>query len=245
VWEDRFNPARIDWSTTGFGELSDDSWPLLSYGFTADDLIDSTLEIQLTMESADPDCPVREESVLISYFYSDFLDALDTIRYCLHDEAEPLTLDLPFTVWADDRGRPMGAVGPVPNTDRLGIQTFYVRRDHPSCPGPWQEQVVIVECGPTFYVPEVIHPFGVEKTQRFFVQGHNADQYRVERMEVFNRWGGLIFYAEDQKLNDASSGWDGHFNGEPVAPGVYVYQIRLVDTFGNVVFLEGDITVLR
>lgn len=40
-------------------------------------------------------------------------------------------------------------------------------------------------------------------------------------LELYDRWGTRVFYSED-----AFEGWDGTFNGRPVDPAVYIYQLQ-------------------
>ncbi|MFN0013982.1 MAG: T9SS type B sorting domain-containing protein [Saprospiraceae bacterium] len=63
----------------------------------------------------------------------------------------------------------------------------------------------------------------------------------VERMEIYNRWGGLVFES-----NDTNASWDGTFKGERVPSDVYVYKVvwRRGDGALQPVAV-GDVTVLR
>ena len=62
------------------------------------------------------------------------------------------------------------------------------------------------------------------------------------QMEVFNRWGNLVF-----KTNDLTQGWDGTSNGANLSEGVYFYQITYKSTFepDQPQILRGSITLLR
>jgi gliding motility-associated-like protein len=63
---------------------------------------------------------------------------------------------------------------------------------------------------------------------------------RNYKMQIFNRWGQMIYETLDGKP------WDGKYAGEPVAEGVYMY-ILSVDSFnlnGNK-RLKGTVTILR
>ncbi len=60
-------------------------------------------------------------------------------------------------------------------------------------------------------------------------------------MQVFNRWGQVIF--ETDKTD--GRGWDGRFNGSPQPGGVYVYLID-VEINGSIKErYEGNVTLLR
>lgn len=57
--------------------------------------------------------------------------------------------------------------------------------------------------------------------------------------EIFDRWGGRVFYTEN-----AFEKWDGSFNGTPVNPGVMLYRIRYRCN-GEELSKTGSVTILR
>lgn len=62
-------------------------------------------------------------------------------------------------------------------------------------------------------------------------------------LQIFDRWGSLVFSAEQPWSGDA--GWDGTGNnGKPLLPGVYVYRI-ILNYGGYESMLTGDVTLLR
>lgn len=56
---------------------------------------------------------------------------------------------------------------------------------------------------------------------------------------VFNRWGNIVYYSEDDMLPN----WDGKFNGQAVSSGTYYFFIRY-STAGKIHEISGNITVL-
>ena len=63
------------------------------------------------------------------------------------------------------------------------------------------------------------------------------------RLEVFDRWGNLVFSADDPEQR-----WDGFWRGKPVAPGVYVWGVEWEgELFGErkVYRKGGGVTVVR
>lgn len=73
---------------------------------------------------------------------------------------------------------------------------------------------------------EVFSPVGI------FIQGY--------RMQIYNRWGQKI-YENDECMN----AWDGTFNGDPVADGVFVYKILARGINGEIYNLTGNVTLIR
>ncbi|MCT4581956.1 MAG: gliding motility-associated C-terminal domain-containing protein, partial [Flavobacteriales bacterium] len=55
---------------------------------------------------------------------------------------------------------------------------------------------------------------------------------------VFDRWGNKMFESADKEI-----GWDGRFNGNIVAAGVYVYYVEVEYYNGTSEVIEGNICV--
>lgn len=51
------------------------------------------------------------------------------------------------------------------------------------------------------------------------------DVKALKSMEIFNRWGGLVFSGFNLLPSDLSNGWDGSVDGKPADTGTYVYKI--------------------
>lgn len=91
------------------------------------------------------------------------------------------------------------------------------------------------------YVPNVFSPNddGENDTWQVFLPCNWLDF----RLEVFDRWGGLVFRADDPERN-----WDGFARGREPVPGVYVWRMTWTgELFGvpQVFQAEGDVTVVR
>lgn len=59
-------------------------------------------------------------------------------------------------------------------------------------------------------------------------------------MEIYNRWGELVF-----KTNDPKVGWDGSYQNTPCEQGVYICRIYIVPMRGGIQSLETSVTLLR
>lgn len=90
---------------------------------------------------------------------------------------------------------------------------------------------------PTIFYPTAFTPNGDGLNDNFQVMG----QYIVEfRMNIFNRWGELIFSTED-----IAQGWDGTLNGKIVPEGTYVFDADLTDLAGRTFNRAGPFVLLR
>jgi gliding motility-associated-like protein len=69
---------------------------------------------------------------------------------------------------------------------------------------------------------------------------------RIQNMQIFDRWGELVFF-EDDFLPDplGTTGWDGRFGGSVMNPAVFVYIISVEFTDDQVLTYKGNVTLLR
>lgn len=86
-------------------------------------------------------------------------------------------------------------------------------------------------------IPNSFTPNGDGVNDKWIIR--NLDKFTQNTVEIYNRWGQLIFSTNG--YND-SNAWDGTFNGEPVSSAVYYYFINLGN--GTDIF-KGTVTVVR
>jgi gliding motility-associated-like protein len=60
------------------------------------------------------------------------------------------------------------------------------------------------------------------------------------RMQVFNRYGEVIFESTDPNF-----GWKGEFQGSPVSGGAYGYLISFANRNGGEITKKGTVLVIR
>lgn len=90
---------------------------------------------------------------------------------------------------------------------------------------------------PSVYIPNAIAPNGINNEFKPLIVFGNPSNYK---MQIFNRWGELIFEG-----NDPNSGWFGTKNGSPVPTGGYPYVIRFKSSDGGNIEKKGIVTVIR
>lgn len=96
---------------------------------------------------------------------------------------------------------------------------------------------VILE-GSEILLPSAFSPNNDGSNDLFRTLNNNIETYQIE---VYNRWGELVFAAENPK--DA---WDGSYKGEPQELGVYVWQARFRLRGSNQTQLaSGNVTLIR
>lgn len=67
----------------------------------------------------------------------------------------------------------------------------------------------------------------------------------IQIIQIFDRWGELVFEARDIPTNNPPLGWDGTFRGQLMKPGVFTFYAQVLFIDGAVEIVEGDITLLR
>lgn len=67
-----------------------------------------------------------------------------------------------------------------------------------------------------------------------------TEQVDKYKLQIFNRWGVLIFQS-----NDIMKGWDGYYKGRLVKQGVYVWLVEGKYSNGKPFRMSGDVTVLH
>jgi len=90
----------------------------------------------------------------------------------------------------------------------------------------------------TPFVPSAFSPNSDEHNGLFKV--HGVAYARNFKMEIYSRWGELIF-----ETTDLHQAWDGSFKGKPVAEGVYLYKITYAGLHKELVRSFGTVTLLR
>ena len=93
------------------------------------------------------------------------------------------------------------------------------------------------------FPPNVISPDGDGKNDFFNLFGKGVQDVRWLR--IYDRWGNQLYDVEHLTINDEMQGWNGVFRGQPVGPGVFVWQAQVTFIDGVTELFSGDVTVVR
>ncbi len=94
------------------------------------------------------------------------------------------------------------------------------------------------------FVPNVFTPNGDGLNDILSVYTIDGDA-EVMSMEVYDRWGGLIWRGEDIRVNNAGDGWDAAIDTGVLNPGVYVWLLRIRFSDGEERSFSGDVLLVR
>jgi gliding motility-associated-like protein len=94
-------------------------------------------------------------------------------------------------------------------------------------------------------VPTAFSPNGDGFNDRFgaralFVVKGNAIPKKSFLLEIYNRWGQLVF-----RSNHPDMEWDGTFMGAQCPDGAYVYRVKAVGFDGILHVQEGSVMLIR
>lgn len=106
------------------------------------------------------------------------------------------------------------------------------------------DMTVYVDRSIDIYVPNVFSPNGDNVNDLFYIYSSRNTQ-QVDVMEIYDRWGELVFRDEHFMVNDPAHGWTGTMRGQELNPGVFVYRIVLTDPDGKVREKVGNVTLVR
>lgn len=90
-------------------------------------------------------------------------------------------------------------------------------------------------------IPNAFTPNGDGENDYFFPRQLLSKNITRFRMQIFNRWGKVLFETN----NIHGRGWDGNFNGKKQPEGVYIYIIEAEINSSKDEIYEGNVTLLR
>ncbi|MFL5786960.1 MAG: PKD domain-containing protein [Flavisolibacter sp.] len=104
--------------------------------------------------------------------------------------------------------------------------------------------LVIVLCKDNnIFVPNTFSPNNDGSNDIFYLRGKGIS--RIKSLQIFDRWGEIVFEKRDFPVNDQSFGWDGRYKGNKPIPGVYVYQFDVFCENNQILHYQGTIALIQ
>ena len=94
------------------------------------------------------------------------------------------------------------------------------------------------------YAPTAFSPDGDRVNDRWTLFGPPV-LARIDYLRIFDRWGNLVYLAEDIAPNDLERGWDGRFLGEDLNAATFVWVAAVTYVDGVTIETTGDLNLLR
>ncbi len=167
------------------------------------------------------------------------IDLGDSIRIVAYAE----TLDSVSYQWSPEMGVscldcPITYLSPYETT----TYTLTMTQDG-GCMSTDQITVTVNENSRVF-IPNIFSPNN-DGVNDVFVINTGPGVAQIKSLRIYDRWGALVYNAENVPANRESSGWDGTFNGNTRSQDVYVYFVELELLNGRVIDFRGDVTLVR
>ncbi|MBK9271877.1 MAG: gliding motility-associated C-terminal domain-containing protein [Saprospiraceae bacterium] len=102
---------------------------------------------------------------------------------------------------------------------------------------------IVVRTKYEIYIPNAFSP-NQDLVNDHFKIYHAPPGSLLKSMQIYDRWGARIFHEGNVSV-ESMVGWDGRFKGNPVNPGVYVFQILYQVPGQEEQRLTGEITLIR
>ena len=130
----------------------------------------------------------------------------------------------------------------------MGTSTYIITvRDSLGCVAS-DSLTIFVEIVRPYFAPNVITTNGDNLNDIFTIYGGPGLE-AVITLEVFDRWGELVYKGENFPPGDEGIqmgfGWNGIFNSKPMNPGVFAYKARLRYIDNEEIIVSGSFTILR
>lgn len=94
------------------------------------------------------------------------------------------------------------------------------------------------------YAPNSFSPNGDGINDTFLLYGPTPDA-TIIKLNIFNRWGDMVFEAENVFPSDQTVGWDGTFNGKNAEIGIYAWMASVSFACRKTKLIKGDLTLFR
>lgn len=104
---------------------------------------------------------------------------------------------------------------------------------------------VIVKKTDAVYIPNAFSPNNLDNINDFFTVYAGRSVKRVKTLQVFDRWGELMFENFNFQPNKPQIGWDGKFQDRFLDPAVFVYWTEIEYIDGRTEIFSGDLILMH
>jgi gliding motility-associated-like protein len=95
-----------------------------------------------------------------------------------------------------------------------------------------------------YYAANVFTPNDDNINDKFTIIGNNLVE-SITNLQIFDRWGSIVYFNNEVYPNLTDNGWDGDFNGSKAPSGAYIYIAHIKYIDGSAKEISGDITLVR
>jgi gliding motility-associated-like protein len=103
---------------------------------------------------------------------------------------------------------------------------------------------LLIESNNDLYIPNIFSPNG-DNINDLLLLSSGSGVEEIEYMEIFDRWGNIVFMARNFPPGDPAYAWDGSRSGVTMNPAVYAYSVVIRWKDGRRELRNGDVTLIR
>lgn len=107
-------------------------------------------------------------------------------------------------------------------------------------------RVLVIIADPEIYVPNAFSPYDLNgNNDVIMVFARSEGIKRINKFQIFNRWGEAMYEAVNFQPNDPNFGWNGMHKGKLMDPSVFVWWLEVEYINGKKKIYKGDVTLMR
>lgn len=103
---------------------------------------------------------------------------------------------------------------------------------------------IFVDLRDLVYIPNAFTP-NDDGVNDVFSLMTNDERIEVIQLEVFDRWGGVVFEQSNYFPAQERRPWDGTYRGSLLNPGIYICKVQLKLPNGTIQFLHQEVALIR
>lgn len=103
---------------------------------------------------------------------------------------------------------------------------------------------VTVQSKIDIYAPNIITPNN-DGNNDIFMLFAGRSFVQIKNLQIFDRWGALVFENKNYNPNSTLDGWDGTFKGKELMPATFVWRAEVLYSDGTSGIVQGDVTLVR
>ena len=207
------------------------------------DTVEADICMRETYSDENFDIPASETQTAGTFFFQrvfqiDNCDSVIVLKLRVHPEYDlHFTETIPEGTSYDNHGIFLSE-SVLEGTNR--IDTSITHRTAFGCDSIVHVTVQIAATDFTLYLPNAITPSKADGLNDVFSIPEKAQAQMSDfEIQIFNRWGEVVFYSTDKGFS-----WNGEFKGKTFYNNVYQYVIHYTNLFGKSFVKKGTITVL-
>ncbi len=190
---------------------------------------------------------ITSETVVINSEFELLADLGADVTISLGDSTELFvqtnSSDLLTYTWTPDIGLSCNDC-PNPTVQTFQSMTYQVQVTNAEGCTATDNILVDVDLSRNVFIPNAFSPDNDGANDVFMIFGGQG-VVGVNTFKVYDRWGELVWEANNFRTDDPEQGWDGSFRGQNMNPGVFVYYAEVEFIDGVTIVYQGDVTLVR